>query len=62
MFGDIILMGGIVLFSAIIEKVLEEMGKEKQAMYLGLATKCGLGLYALKQINNVVREATETFM
>lgn len=62
MLGQIIILGGITLFSAIIEKALEEMGKENQAKYLGLATKCGLGVYAIKQINNVVKEATKDFM
>ena len=62
MFGQIILVGGLTLFSALLEKLLEELGKEKHAQMLGLATKCGLGIYAIKEINSVVKEATKDFM
>jgi hypothetical protein len=62
MFGEIILVSGVVLFSSIVEKILEEMGKESTATYVGLATKCGLGIYAIKQINEVVKEAVKDFM
>lgn len=62
MFGSIIMIGGVTLFSAIVEKALEEMGKEKSAMYLGLATKGGLAIYAIKEINEVIRVATKEFM
>ena len=62
MLGSIVLVGGVTLFSALIEKLLEELGKEKTAMCLGLATKGGLAMYALKEINAVIREATKDFM
>lgn len=62
MLSQIIIIGGLTLFSAIVEKILEETGKETHAKYLGLATKCGLGVYAVKQINNVVKEAMKDFM
>jgi hypothetical protein len=62
MFGEIILIGGLTLFSAVVEKILEELGKESTATALGLVTKGGLALYAIKEINSVVREVTKEFM
>jgi hypothetical protein len=62
MFGTVILVAGVTLVSAIVEKALEEMGKESQAQYLGLATRGGLAIYAVKEINDVFREATRDFL
>lgn len=62
MFGEFILVAGATFVLSLLEKALEAMGKESSAKYLGLATKAGLGLYALRQINQVLKEATSDFL
>jgi hypothetical protein len=58
MFGEFIFISGATCIMAMVEKALEESGKEKHAKYLGMATKVGLGVYILKQVNQVVKEAS----
>lgn len=62
MFGEFILVAGATFILAVAEKSLELMEKESSAKFLGLATKCGLGLYALRQINQLLKEATVDFL
>jgi hypothetical protein len=62
MFSQIILIGGFTIFSAAVEKGLEAAGKENHAKSLGFVTRCGLGLYALKQVNDLVKEVTRDFL
>jgi hypothetical protein len=58
MFGEFMFVSGATCILAMLEKVLEESDKNKHAKYLGAATKVGLGIYILKQVNQVVKEAS----
>jgi hypothetical protein len=62
MFGEIFIVIGITLISATAEKVLESNGKEKEANFLGIVTRGGLAIMALKEINTVVKEVTKDFL
>lgn len=62
MFGEIFIVAGITLLSTIVEKALEGIGKEKEANYLGIVTRCGLAVVALKEINTVIKEVSKDFL
>lgn len=62
MFGEVFLVIGITLLSAAVEKALESTGKEKEAQFLGIVTRGGLAVMALKEINTVVKEVTKDFL
>lgn len=62
MFGEFIFVAGATLVLSLVEKGLEGIGKEKTATTLGFATKAGLGLYAAKQLNEVVKEASRQLL
>lgn len=62
MFGEIILVGGVTIICAGVEYCLETMGKERESHIVGVITKAGLGVYAIKQLNQVFRELTNSFL
>ena len=62
MFGEIFLVAGITLLSAAVEKILEGAGKEKEANMLGIVTRGGLAVKAIKEINTVVKEVSKDFL
>lgn len=62
MFGEFIFVAGATLVISLVEKSLEELGKEKHAKFLGFGLKAGLGVYAAKQLNEIVKEASDLFL